>query len=98
MVKLYDKIHELKVNGRCPEKLQNKSILRAEVGLKREAFLKKFDLDRKASLYKMLRKGYLEGRPVTGVHREDRQTEATDLEKCDFYSQKSSEKCVNLLL
>lgn len=57
-VKAYDKIYELKKNGRCPESLKGKTILRTEVSLKREAFLKKLDLDRKDSLYEMLIAGY----------------------------------------
>ena len=63
-VKAYDKIYELKKNDRCPKSLKDKSILRFEVSLKREAFLKKFDLDREASLYEMLRAGYEHGAEI----------------------------------
>ena len=57
-VKAYDKIYELKKSDRCPESLKGKYIMRYEVSLKREAFLKKFNLDRKDSLYEMLHTGY----------------------------------------
>lgn len=57
-MKVYDKIYELKKNDRCPESLKGKYIMRYEVSLKREAFLKKFNLNRKASLYDMLLAGY----------------------------------------
>ena len=65
-VKAYDKIYELKKNARCPESLRNKSILRLEVSMKREAFLKKFDLNRDTSLYKMLLAGYENGKDIIG--------------------------------
>lgn len=63
-VKAYDKIFELNQNDRCPKSLKDESILRLEVSLKREAFLKKLDLDRKNSLYEMLRAGYENGRDI----------------------------------
>ena len=63
-IKAYDKIYELQQNGRCPESLKNQSILRWEVSMKREAFLKKLNLDRKDSLYKMLRTGYEQGQDI----------------------------------
>lgn len=63
-VKAYDKIYELKKNGRCPKSLEDESIFRYEVSLKREAFLKKLNLDRKASLYEMLLAGYEKGRKI----------------------------------
>lgn len=63
-VKLYDKIYELKENHRCPESLKKEFILRFEVSLKREAFLKKLHLDREASLYKMLLAGYEQGKEI----------------------------------
>ena len=57
-LKAYDKIFELAINGRCPERLKWKKLLRLEVSLKREAFLKKASVKRKDSLYKMLRTGF----------------------------------------
>lgn len=63
-VKAYDKIYGLKKNGRCPKSLEDEGILRYEVSLKREAFLKKLDLDRKASLYEMLLAGYENGMDI----------------------------------
>ena len=63
-VKVYDKIHELMTNDRCPEPLKNKSVLRLEVSLKREAFLKKLDLDRDAALCEMLVAGYKNGENI----------------------------------
>lgn len=57
-IKAYDKIYELKQNGRCPPELENKKILRIEVSLKREVFLKKLNLKREDSLYTMLSVGY----------------------------------------
>lgn len=60
-VKVYDKIYELKKYGRCPKSLEDENILRYEVSLKREAFLKKFGLDREAPLYEMLLAGYEHG-------------------------------------
>lgn len=63
-VKAYDKIYELKENNRCPKLLRDESILRFEVSLKREAFLKKLNLDRTASLYDMLFAGYENGQEI----------------------------------
>lgn len=56
--KAYDKIFELTDNGRCPKRLRGEKLLRLEVSLKREAFLKKADVKRNDSLYKMLRTGF----------------------------------------
>lgn len=61
IVKAYDKVHELKTNHRYPKKLKDENILRFEVSMKREAFLKKLGLNRDASLYEMLRSGYDQG-------------------------------------
>lgn len=69
LVKAYDKIHELKINHRCPKSLKDKTILRLEVSMKREAFLKKMDLDRTASLYEMLRAGYDRGEEIIFHYR-----------------------------
>ena len=44
--KAYDKIYELQRDGRCPAKLAGKKLLRIEVSLKREAFVKKLRLNR----------------------------------------------------
>lgn len=63
-VKAYDKVHELECNHRCPKHLKDKVILRFEVSMKHEAFLKKLGLDRDASLYEMLRAGYDQGREI----------------------------------
>lgn len=63
-VKAYDKIYDLKDHNRCPKSLRDESMLRFEVSLKREAFLKKLNLDRKASLYDMLLAGYESGRDI----------------------------------
>lgn len=57
-IKAYDKIFELTDNGRCPKRLRGEKLLRLEVSLKREAFLKKANVKRKDSLYKMLRTGF----------------------------------------
>lgn len=56
--KVYDKVHELKDNNRCPEELRNKKILRIEVSIKRKEFIRKFELDKNGSLHKMLKTGY----------------------------------------
>lgn len=56
--KVYDKIYELAQDNRCPKKHRDKKILRLEVSVKREAFLKKLDLNRKDDLYTMLKAGY----------------------------------------
>ena len=61
LFKAYDKIYELKKNNRCPEYMNDKKIIRMEVSLKREGFLKKFPLERSDSLYKMLSAGYQNG-------------------------------------
>ena len=63
-VKAYDKIYELKEDDRCPESLKDEAILRLEASLKREAFLKKLNLDRKTSLYEMLLIGYEHGKEI----------------------------------
>ena len=63
-IKVYDKIYELKQNDRCPKSLEDESILRFEISLKREAFLKKLDLKRTDSLYEMLHTGYENGRDI----------------------------------
>ncbi|WP_277239591.1 hypothetical protein [Merdimonas faecis] len=56
--KAYDKIYELEKNGRCPKELTGHKLLRLEVSLKREAFLKKLGVQRKDCLYKMLKAGF----------------------------------------
>lgn len=56
--KAYDKIYELERNGRCPRKLTGEKLLRMEVSLKREAFLKKLEVERQDSLYTMLDAGF----------------------------------------
>lgn len=56
--KAYDKVYELKRNNRCPGKLKKKKILRLEVGLKRKAFLKKFNLTPNDSIPTALKTGY----------------------------------------
>ena len=65
-IKVYDKIYELKQNDRCPKSLEDESILRFEISLKREAFLKKLNLERTDSLYEMLHIGYENGRDILG--------------------------------
>ena len=52
------KIYELAQDNRCPKKHRGKKILRLEVSMKREAFLKKLDLKRRDDLYTMLKAGY----------------------------------------
>ncbi len=56
--KVYDKIHELKDNNRCPEELQSKKVLRIEASIKRKELIRKLKLDKDDSLYKMLKAGY----------------------------------------
>ena len=56
--KAYDKIYELQKNHRCPAKLAGKKLLRIEVSLKREAFVKKLRLNRTDDLHTMLKAGY----------------------------------------
>ena len=56
--KAYDKIYELQKNHRCPAKLAGKKLLRIEVSLKREAFVKKLKLNRTDDLHTMLKAGY----------------------------------------
>ena len=56
--KAYDKIYELQRDGRCPAKLAGKKLLRIEVSLKREAFVKKLKLNRTDDLHTMLKAGY----------------------------------------
>ena len=63
-VKVYDKIYELRKNDRCPKSLKDESVLRYEISLKREAFLKKLDLDRKDSIHEMLLAGYDRGEEI----------------------------------
>lgn len=70
VVKVYDKVHELEENGRCPKSLKNEQILRFEVSMKREAFLKKLGLERDASLYEMLRAGYDQGKDILADYQE----------------------------
>ena len=70
VVKVYDKIHELKENDRCPKSLKDEQILRFEVSMKREAFLKKLGLERDASLYEMLRAGYDQGKDILADYQE----------------------------
>ena len=53
--KAYDKIYELQRDGRCPAKLAGKKLLRIEVSLKREAFVKKLRLNRADDLHTMLK-------------------------------------------
>lgn len=85
-IKAYDKVYELKQNDRCPSKLENKKMLRIEVSLKREEFLKKLNLKRKDSLYTMLSVGYQHVKemimgylckmfPCSGKHLSYRKTE-----------------------
>ena len=69
-VKAYDKVHELKTNCRCPKHLEDKAILRFEVSMKHEAFLKKLELDRDAPLYEMLRAGYDQGKEIIAGYQE----------------------------
>ena len=70
VVKVYDKVHELAGNGRCPKSLKDEQILRFEVSMKREAFLKKLGLERDASLYEMLRAGYDQGKDILADYQE----------------------------
>ena len=56
--KVYDKIYELQKNHRCPDELAGKKLLRIEVSLKREAFVKKLGLNRADDLHTMLKAGY----------------------------------------
>lgn len=60
-LKAYDKIYELMKYNRCPEMLCNESVLRVELSLKREAFLKKLKMERSAPLREMLLAGYKNG-------------------------------------
>ena len=53
-IKAYDKIRELSERGHLPKSLKRKTMLRIEVSMKREKFIKEFGLDRKASLFEML--------------------------------------------
>ena len=64
MFKLYDKIYELEQNDRCPKELKGDKILRYEISMKREAFLKKLGLDRKDTLYDMLNTAYNDGKDM----------------------------------
>ena len=70
VVKVYDKIHELKENDRCPKSLKDEQILRFEVSMKREAFLRKLGLERDAPLYEMLRAGYDQGKDILADYQE----------------------------
>lgn len=60
-IKAYDKIYELNKFHRCPKKLCGRKLLRVELSIKREAFLKKLDLDRTDSKLEMLCAGYKSG-------------------------------------
>lgn len=51
-------IYKLAQNNLHLKKYRDKKILRLEVSMKREAFLKKLDLKRKDDLYTMLKAGY----------------------------------------
>ena len=62
--KIYDKIYELEKNHRCPPEIQNQKVLRLETTMKREKFLKYFNLKRDDNLYTMLNAGYKEIRHV----------------------------------
>ncbi|RHR11030.1 hypothetical protein DWX58_00790 [Pseudoflavonifractor sp. AF19-9AC] len=62
--KVYDKIYELKKFDRCPPERQDQKILRLEITLKREKFLKCFNLKRDDDLYTMLNAGYKQIRYV----------------------------------
>jgi hypothetical protein len=62
--KVYDKVYELKKFDRCPPEIKNQKILRLEVSVKREKFLKYFNLKRDHNLYIMLNAGYKEIRNV----------------------------------
>ena len=70
VVKVYDKVHELEKNGRCPKSLKDEQILRFEVSMKREAFLKKLDLERDVPLYEMLCAGYDQGKDILADYQE----------------------------
>ena len=61
VMKAYDKVYELKKYNRCPATVADKNILRIEISLKREVFLKKFDLKRTDSICHMLCEGYAQG-------------------------------------
>ena len=62
--KVYDKIYELKKYDRCPPQIENDVVIRLEVSLKREAFLKRLPSERTDSLFTMLRAGYDKGNDI----------------------------------
>jgi len=83
VVKVYDKVHELKESDRCPKSLKDEKILRFEVSMKREAFLKKLGLERDASLYEMLRAGYDQGKDILADYQEKMYPFAGEIIKYD---------------
>lgn len=62
--KIYDKIYELKKFHRCPPEMKGQNVLRLEVTMKREKFLKHFNLKRKDDLYVMLNTAHQQIRDV----------------------------------
>lgn len=64
VIKAYDKIRELSERGHLPKKLKGKSLLRIEVSMKREKFIKEFGLSRDASLFDMLTVIYEQGQTL----------------------------------
>lgn len=97
-LKAYDKVYDLKRLNLCPPELEDQKILRIEVSLKREAFLRMLKLNRDDDLYTMMDTGYQAVWPVlkkylkrlfpcSGTHRTSQET----LRRID-HSNLSSEK------
>lgn len=63
-LKAYDKVYDLKRHNLCPPKLEHQKILRIEVSLKREAFIRNLKLNRDDDLHTMLDTGYQAVWPV----------------------------------
>ena len=63
-IKAYDKIRELSERGHLPDKLEDKSILRIEVSMKRGKFLTELDLNKNDSLFEMLDTAYADGQRI----------------------------------
>ena len=69
-VKAYDKIRELSERGHLPKSFKGKTMLRIEVSMKREKFIKEFGLERDASLFDMLTVIYEQGQTVIAKYLE----------------------------
>ena len=70
IVKVYDKIRELSERGHLPKSLKGEIMLRIEISMKREKFIKEFGLSRDASLFEMLTVIYEQGQTVIAKYLE----------------------------